>query len=310
MGDQLIDEMTGECLHIINKTEGLSGINRGYDMMIGNISSLTDYNSSKKNKYILYVPLKFTCCKFYSAAMPLISMIHTNINIKVKLKKLSDVAYWTPNTIFNKKPKLKCGIIASYIILEQDERYRIATSRHEQLIELFKYNGDVTISSRDIKNNPIDIPVIFSGMSKEIYIVCRLQSNIDGSLPNGEKKYNNYLINGFDPIEKMQIKFNGCERETLKDGLYYSCLNKLTYNSASHDDGIYVYSFSLYPELLQPSGAANLSKFNKVEFIIYFNDKVLNIINENNDSIKIGIYNKSYNLLRIMSGMAGLAYFS
>lgn len=306
IGDQLIDQMNGEYLHIIHHTEGTAGQMRGYDRMIGNVSELTTFNANKKNQYLLQIPLKFSFCKFYSLALPLISLIHTDVSIRVKLKNLEDVAYWTPNTLFIKKPKLNCNMVATFIILDHDERLRVGVSRSEQLIEVTTFNGHLELENI---NNSVTIPVVFSGMSKEIFIVCTLKSNIDGSALNGEKKYINHLVNGLEPFAKIQIKLNGCERETPKDGLFYMCINRLTHHTASQYDGIYVYSFALYPELLQPSGAANLSKFNKMEFIFTVNDEIVNQLRAQKDAMKIGIYSKSYNILRIMSGMAGLAYY-
>jgi hypothetical protein len=61
---------------------------------------------------------------------------------------------------------------------------------------------------------------------------------------------------------------------------------------------IYVYSFSLEPEEHQPSGTCNFSRIDSAKLLLSSTSKISNI------------YAVNYNVLRIMSGMAGLAYSS
>ena len=61
---------------------------------------------------------------------------------------------------------------------------------------------------------------------------------------------------------------------------------------------IYVYSFSLEPEEHQPSGSCNFSRIDSAKLLF---NKTATISN---------IYAVNYNILRIMSGMGGLAYSS
>tara|TARA_Y100001935_G_scaffold69380_1_gene58082 strand:- start:1726 stop:3297 length:1572 start_codon:yes stop_codon:yes gene_type:complete len=62
------------------------------------------------------------------------------------------------------------------------------------------------------------------------------------------------------------------------------------------DRDIFVYSFALNPEEHQPSGACNFSRIESAKFLL---DSAGTISN---------IYATNYNVLRIMSGMGGLAY--
>ena len=59
---------------------------------------------------------------------------------------------------------------------------------------------------------------------------------------------------------------------------------------------INVFSFAIHPEDHQPSGACNFSKIDHAKFIV-----------DNSTTIE-NIYAVNYNILRIMSGMGGLAY--
>lgn len=322
--DTVIDQLTGEYMHIVAYTEGTMNQKRGYFKMIGNVPELTEYNDIPKRKYKLFIPLFFTFSKFYCCALPLVCMKFADISIRVKLRSFNDVAYYAPLTQFNKTPKLKCSVIADYIYLDNEERMRVAPMKHEQLIEIVDYNGGVSVNLNE--SNTATIRLSFSGTSKELFIVCQMDENIDGTLPNGEKQWNNYLVNmkkmitmmdgstiiqqsNINPIEKLQINFNGRERETSKDIEYYTCAQRIAHHNVCSYDGINVYSFALSPQLLQPSGCANLGKIGYVDLIIKFRDDVVATIGKNKKMLRVGVYNKSINILRIMSGLAGLAFY-
>ena len=65
-------------------------------------------------------------------------------------------------------------------------------------------------------------------------------------------------------------------------------------------DAIHVYSFALKPEEHQPSGTCNFSRIDNAQLICTDACKSLNG--------GIDVYAVNYNVLRIMSGMGGLAY--
>ena len=323
----VIDQYNGEYLRIVCKTEGSASQLNGYNKCFGNVPELYTYDNAKKRRYVLYIPVIFTFSKFYQASLPLVCMQFATASVKVKLKKFSQVAYWAQMTKFNKKPRLKCTMLADYIFLDHDERYRVAPLKHEMITEVTQANGDTVIDLSTIKDNTVSVRLKFNGSTKELYFVCQMLENIDGSLPNGELRYNNYLvsvpknetvINGqvviqyldVNPIDTMKIMFNEREREKEKEIMFYSCVQRLQHNNVSDYDGINVYSFALTPQILQPSGTANLGIMGYVDLVITFRQDVMDLVGNNKKLMRIAVYNKSVNLLRIMSGLAGLAFYS
>jgi hypothetical protein len=122
-----------------------------------------------------------------------------------------------------------------------------------------------------------------------------------------------------NPINTIEIKYNGRERQKTKNIEFYNLIQKYQHHSRSEYDGINVYSFSLYPEDIQPSGNANLGKIGSIEIEIEFNEDLFNykydeitktIIERPRTEkiVRVGIYSKQYNFLRIMSGLGGLMY--
>jgi hypothetical protein len=211
-------------------------------------------------------------------------------------------------------------MLTDYIYLDHDERYKMAPLKHSILTEITQYNGDFSVDLRI--SSKVMVKLNYTGMVKELYVVCQFDGYIDGSLPNGEKQWNNYLVsvrridgNGnvtysdVNPISTIQIDYNGRLRESAKDALYYNCVQRLSHNTISAYDGINVYSFAIMPQLLQPSGAANFGKIGEVELIITFRQDVVNIISNTKKMLRIGVYAKQSNYLHVMRGLAGLAYY-
>ena len=67
-------------------------------------------------------------------------------------------------------------------------------------------------------------------------------------------------------------------------------------------DAVHVYSFALKPEEHQPSGTCNFSRIDNAQLV--FSESVCG----GTSSMGLHIYARNYNVLRIMSGMGGLAY--
>ena len=67
-------------------------------------------------------------------------------------------------------------------------------------------------------------------------------------------------------------------------------------SDGAFSDGIGVYSFALKPEEHQPSGTCNFSRIDNAQFVQSTGGNVTKVFAVN------------YNVLRIMSGMGGLAY--
>jgi len=124
------------------------------------------------------------------------------------------------------------------------------------------------------------------------------------------------LLDGsINPIDYAQLKLNGHDRFNRLEGSYFNYVQPDQHHSNSPADGINVYSFSLYPEEHQPSGTANLSRIEEVVIQLWFKDASLtafdselpdlNFFNSNNT---LWIFGTNYNIMRVMSGLAGLAY--
>jgi len=79
--------------------------------------------------------------------------------------------------------------------------------------------------------------------------------------------------------------------------------NQLAYSQP----GIYSYSFALKPEEHQPSGTCNFSRIDTAHLLITLSGDVV-VSPDSDNTWDVRVYAINYNILRIMSGMGGLAY--
>jgi hypothetical protein len=97
------------------------------------------------------------------------------------------------------------------------------------------------------------------------------------------------------------IKLNGHIRFKERSASYFRICQPRQAGHKIPTKHIYMYSFALNPEEHQPSGTCNFSRLDNAH--LSFNQ-----LNDTNQNQNINVYVVSYNVLRIMSGMGGLAY--
>ena len=220
-----------------------------------------------------------------------------------------------------------------YIFLDNEERRRFAQGSHEYLIEQVQYSNRQYLNSIKVNNN-ISQEIIsvnelqFNHPVKELIWTIKQFSNGPNSISKACSKKN---LGGNQNIEVSQsyIQFNGEDRFEKRDGKYFSTVQRYQrHNSAGlkisrinvGDDNLsspnvkakwypdstnaHVYSFALNPEEYQPSGTCNFSRLDNA--IIHNTIQSPSI--DGNYEYSIDIYAVNYNVLRIMSGMGGLAY--
>lgn len=338
IGDSEIDSITGEYLHILYKTEVPENQIRGYNIMIGNIGELYNYNNKIKPEHTLYIPIKFNFNDTLASALPLVCLQHTDVSIRITLKDFDKLIYYNNEgyvpqlqvmnnklkTIdkFNKVKKLNGLMIANYIYIDYNYRLELVKHKYENLFEQLKYANDKIINLNEGFEHTVQLNLL--GLSKELFILIQPINYINGMLDNGELRYNDYLMldkyqSYKNPIKSMSIKFNGRVRQDSKAGDYYNLIQKYQHHTMCDNDGVNIYSFALNPEDIQPSGTANMGKIGSLELDIIFDEDLFNykydvkthtIVERTRTEkiVRVAVYSKQYNYLRIMSGMGGLMY--
>jgi hypothetical protein len=109
---------------------------------------------------------------------------------------------------------------------------------------------------------------------------------------------------GENPVVTAKLQLNGQDRFSEREGSYFGLVQPFNAHSRTPDAGINVYSFALRPEEHQPSGTCNFSRIDNATLQLVLSNATV----EGTKTAKVRVYATNYNVLRIMSGMGGLAY--
>ena len=109
---------------------------------------------------------------------------------------------------------------------------------------------------------------------------------------------------GENPVVTAKLQLNGQDRFSEREGTYFDLVQPYEHHTRNPDTGINVYSFALRPEEHQPSGTCNFSRIDNATLQLVLSNACV----EGTSTAKVRVYATNYNVLRIMSGMGGLAY--
>ena len=169
----------------------------------------------------------------------------------------------------------------------------------------------VTVVAHKMDMNDVSVPVedftdsrfhkIASSSAKSKWDIVVIQPNNYGLRLDGKG----------NPVAEGNIQLNGHDRFAVQEFGYFNYVQPEARHTHTPADGVNVYCFGLHPEQHQPSGSANLSRIDTTLLVLKFQDS-----RRLNRTIKLDyttdtvfyIFAFSYNVLRIMSGMGGLAY--
>jgi hypothetical protein len=214
--------------------------------------------------------------------------------------------------------------------LDTDERRRFAQLSHEYLIEQLQFTGSETLvaGTNRIKlnfNHPckeliwVAKPVRTTNKTRwydynyadEADTSTASSLAVDGSSKFGGQYTSNYLVISDvnppvykNPFKNAILQLNGNDRFAVREGDYFNYVQPFQHHTnAPIFNSINVYSFALKPEDHQPSGTLNMSRIDTATLMVTTLPEANNLKYEG-----INIYAVNYNVLRILSGMGGLAY--
>jgi len=109
---------------------------------------------------------------------------------------------------------------------------------------------------------------------------------------------------GENPVVTAKLQLNGQDRFSEREGSYFDVVQPFQHHTRAPDCGINVYSFALRPEEHQPSGSCNFSRIDNAVLQLVLSSGAV----AGTATSKVRVYAVNYNVLRVMSGMAGVAY--
>lgn len=293
IGGQIIDKHYGDWMYIWNKLSLPVGKFAGFSLMtFANTSEFASTGTATAKKMLL--PFEFWFCRNPGLALPLIALQYHEVKVNITFNPSSKLS---GNGAGNNYTITTAKLWVDYIFLDTDERRRMAQNPHEYLIDQVQFTGENAFSN-SIKlnfNHPVK-ELVWVAQPADADIVTR--------------------FNTYNALGTCLLQLNGQDRFTVRPGTYFSQTqpyqhhtnipvnadfsNAFSTTVANNSSNIHVYSFSLKPEEHQPSGTCNFSRIDSA--ILQLTDGTAGT------STRVRVYAVNYNVLRIMSGMGGLAY--
>ena len=313
IGGQKIDKHYSHWLYVWNELSLPKSKRHGYNEMVGGLGGASISGST------LYIPLEFWFCRNIGLALPLIALQYHEVKININFETAAKCGAGSADTFSS-------SLWVDYIYLDTDERRRFAQLSHEYLIEQLQFTGQEAIAASAVKtklnfNHPCKELVWFIANDTSVnnWFNYTTKSTAVDAILTKHKALNEELAQSdinyvavagslpSNPVKNAKLVLNGNDRFYQRPGRYFNLIQPYQHHeNIPSNAGINVYSFSLKPEEHQPSGTLNMSRIDTAVLNIDFEASITGAYNPTDYTLFV--YAVNYNVLRILSGMGGLAY--
>ena len=294
---------------------------------------MTSSSASSDGK--VFLPLIFFFNRNPGLYLPLIALQYHEVRLDITLGS-TYASYFSTNAV---------KVWGNYVYLDTEERRRFAQKGHEYLIEQVQHTGVDTVSVNN-PTAPKQIRLSYNHPVKEL-VWCFSNTGtastyndmwdttstetanltttyVLNTAPSGDNVYSASLSTvgspmmvvssnvwlgedgafsdkGVGPLATFKLILNGQDRFKEQSGKYFNQVQPFNHHSGNPYPGIYSYSFALKPEEHQPTGTCNFSRIDNAQVAVA----------QKTDTVRttsMHMFAVNYNVLRIQSGMGGLAF--
>jgi hypothetical protein len=270
----------------------------------------------------VYLPLIFFFNRNPGLYLPLIALQYHEVRIDIDLA--SDFTTFLNASVFK--------VWANYVYLDTEERRRFAQKGHEYLIEQVQHTGTDTVDPSATKqvrlsyNHPVKELVwcfsntaakssLWNFTAKNLVTEVALQSdqtasgldsncfvpisNLGTPMYATELSTEAFTEENAGQLDTFKLVLNGQDRFKEQKGKYFNQVQAYNHHSGCPAPGVYSYSFALKPEEHQPTGTCNFSRIDNAQVAVKMGAGT---------ATSMHMFATNYNVLRIQSGMGGLAF--
>jgi hypothetical protein len=281
----------------------------------------------------VFLPLIFFFNRNPGLYLPLIALQYHEVRLDITLSSVY-TNYFGGNAV---------KVWGNYVYLDTEERRRFAQKGHEYLIEQVQHTGVDTVSVNN-PTAPKQIRLSYNHPVKELvwcfsntgtastfndmwdttstetanvsttYLYDAADNVYSASLstvgsPMMVVNSNVWLgedgafsaTKGVGPLATFKLILNGQDRFKEQSGKYFNQVQPFNHHSGNPYPGVYSYSFALKPEEHQPTGTCNFSRIDNAQVAIAQKASTVR-------TTSMHMFAVNYNVLRIQSGMGGLAF--
>lgn len=317
IGGQRIDKQYGEWFEIWSELTLAEEQKNTYYEMIGKVDQKFYKVSTFPGEMELLIPLQFWFCRHYGLALPIMSLFYHHVELIVEFRDFDEL--WVSNKEISnnhtlKPPEFESLIYIDYVYLDVDERRNFYEESNIYLIEQLQCIDNCNAIGSHVN---VNLDYLNHPVKELIWILQRtdVTGKPQGLFPNSYYPIGNDWFNYStlqipntkfkeETFKKAKITFNGVDRFREKPAKYFRLYNPYRYHTRGPENYIYVYSFGLYPEELQPSGTMNFSRLSDSRLSIKFDN------NRDFTDYVVRVYAINYNVLIISTGLGGLLFIN
>jgi hypothetical protein len=307
IGEQEIDRQTGEFMEIWSNLTTTESQKFGFWDMIGKVdgySQPTLYGPLK-----LYVPLQFFFNRNPGLYLPLLALQYHPVRINITFRPLQEM-FWSPqfaqgctDVTVKQASITDCTLWGDYVYLDVEERRRFVSVAHEYLIEQVQFTSYISLPAA---TSQMPVPIEFNHPVRELFWVLQTQT----------ARYNHEWFNfsslsisetgvRTDLLSNAVLQLDGFDRFQVRDAPYFRLVQPWQrHTTIPNDDYIYVYSFAIRPEELQPNGSFNASRIDSIVLQIQTNQTTTPA----RPNCTIRVYAHNHNVLRVVDGFGGVLF--
>ena len=296
IGGQVIERINGEYIKIFDEMFIDASQRSGLNVLTGSTGTRTGLSTSLFPR-TFFVNLPFYFRRDDSLSIPLCALTLQEVEVEIKLRPLSEIMVQTAPSVPVPVSAsiLRVTMPVEYVFLDDEEKNYYKNNTIEHTITQLQMYSD-TIPS-DESNFKMRLP--FINPVKEMYMIIQNSSNV---APD-QNDWFNYTNNGDPQLENLQLDFNN---ETfispeIADDLFLRILQPMNRHTSVPSVYVYNYSFALDPENYRPTGQVNMSRIQNKLLTVNLRQGI-------SQDRQIRVYAKSYNILRIENGLAGVLF--
>ena len=282
----------------------------------------------------VFLPLIFFFNRNPGLYLPLIALQYHEVRLDFDLSSEFN-SYFIPS--------LK--VWGNYVYLDTEERRRFAQKGNEYLIEQVQHTGTDTVDISGTTDKVKQVRLSYNHPVKEL-VWCFNDGSSSGSqlwnFTSGSKAINAVVLDSnmrsesdclvpttwgtgcpmvssdsadrwledgttiqasVGPMQSFKLILNGQDRFKEQSGKYFNQMQAFNHHSGCPCPGVYSYSFALKPEEHQPTGTCNFSRIDNAQVEV-----MMKMNSELGANSSLNMFAVNYNVLRIQSGMGGLAF--
>jgi hypothetical protein len=320
IGGATIDHHVSEWFDIMTELMMPEEKRQGLETMIGKYPAWDLYDNSFGDARTMFIPLQFFFNRSNALSIPLVSLAFHDIKINFDFRDYTELikSDIPISSLLNSRgatPSADITLWSSMIFIDTEERRRYTSMPQEMLIEQLQFLGDAPIIvDSEEPNLTRKISLNFSHPVKEIvWVYTKANAYNTGLAPSqypvqGNDYFNYDLpapLENEDPIARARIQINGHDRFAERSGSYFRLVQPYLHHTRIPKKKVYVYSYALSPEdLTQPNGSCNYSRVDTSHLVITLNPKMMSGAFNG----RIRVFGTNWQVLRVASGMAGLAF--